>query len=58
MGATIYGQTLKYNTPEISNIAVYKNATGRANLGAAKVHWSASEPSDWTANDMWLQIID
>ena len=33
-------------------------AAGRANLGAAKVYWSANEPSDWTANDMWLQIID
>lgn len=33
-------------------------AAGRANLGAAKVYWSAAEPSDWTANDMWLQIID
>lgn len=33
-------------------------AAGRANLGAAKVYWSEAEPTDWTINDMWLQIID
>lgn len=32
-------------------------AAGRANLGATKVYWSASEPSDWTSNDVWFQIL-
>ena len=32
-------------------------AAGRANLGAAKIYWSANEPSDWTTNDIWFKIL-
>ena len=32
-------------------------AAGRANLGAAKIYWSADEPSDWTTSDIWFKIL-
>ena len=32
-------------------------AAGRANLGAAKIYWSANEPSDWTTSDIWFKTL-
>lgn len=32
-------------------------AAARTNLGAAHIYWAESEPSSWTVNDMWFQIV-
>lgn len=32
-------------------------AAARANLESTKIYWSANEPSDWTVNDIWFQIV-
>lgn len=32
-------------------------AAARANLESTKIYWSVNEPSDWTVNDIWFQIV-
>ena len=54
-----------YITPGVTGILLISNggtgatttAAARANLESTKIYWSVDEPSDWTVNDIWFQII-
>ena len=54
-----------YITPGVTGTLLISNggtgatttAAARANLESTKIYWSVNEPSDWTVNDIWFQII-
>ena len=42
---------------KVVDAAITELQSAIGNLGSAKVFWSSEEPTDWTANDVWFQII-